>query len=100
MESKCANFFKYQQYTSIFPVYQSKTEKIKSKFYADVHNFWSEIQAIEQPNSAVIKNQVIWENRYTPFRTSLFDGKNGYNTGLGTWETFSVTKVISLVMKK
>ena len=55
-----------------FQCNQSKTEKIKSKFYADVHNFWSEIQAIEQPTSAVIKNQVIWENRYITIQNKPF----------------------------
>ena len=64
MESKCANFLNANNIHLYFQCNQSKTEKIKSKLYADVHNFWSEIQAIEQPNSAVIKNQVIWENRY------------------------------------
>ena len=72
MESKCANFLNANNIHLYFQCNQSKTEKIKSKLYADVHNFWSEIQAIEQPNSAVIKNQVIWENRYITIQNKPF----------------------------
>ena len=45
---------------------------MKNKLFADVHNFWSEIQAIKQPNSAVIKNQGIWENRYITIQNKPF----------------------------
>ena len=39
-------------------------KEINHKFYSDIHNFWSELQTIENQTNIVIQNQTIWNNRY------------------------------------
>ena len=38
---------------------QSKLKNLRHKFYADVHQFWTDLQQIDNLTSHVVKNQAI-----------------------------------------
>jgi hypothetical protein len=57
-------FYKTVDLNFYFCCNQSCDPCIKPNFYQDIHNFWSKLQVIKIPNAAIIKNQIIWNNRY------------------------------------
>ena len=58
------HIYKTNNLTFYFKCNQARAKDVLPKFYADIHNAWSEINTIHTPSAIVIKNQVIWNNRY------------------------------------
>ena len=55
---------------------------IPCKFYTDVHNYFSEINTLQCPNEEIIKNQVIWNNRYITIQNKPFVWENWLQHGI------------------
>ena len=64
MEISSGLFLQNQQYQMYFQSNHAAYKEINHKFYSDIHNFWSELQTIDNPTNIVIQNQIIWNNRY------------------------------------
>ncbi len=56
-------FYKTQNLSQHFLFNQDKI-KMESKFYEDIHIYWSELQGVEITKVDNILNQVIWNNRF------------------------------------
>jgi exonuclease III len=53
-------------------------------FYRDIHKFWSELHTINDTDVALIKNQILWNNRYITIGKEPFIWKTWYNHNILT----------------
>ena len=65
-----------------FSCTQAPLQELSSKFYLDIHNSWSEINKIQIPNNEIVRNQVIWSNRYITIQNKPFKWNNWINNGI------------------
>ena len=58
-------------------------KEINHKFYSEIHNFWAELQTIENPtNFIVIQNQTIWNNRYITIENVPYEWASWQTKGI------------------
>jgi len=76
-----AFFYNTKNLNNYFLYNQSKI-KMSPKFYQDIHNYWSELQCVNDSDPKKILNQVIWNNRYITINKQPFHWKKWMNNGI------------------
>jgi hypothetical protein len=75
-------FYKCTNLNFYFNCNQESLENIKPIFYLDIHNYWSKLHIIQNPNAAIIKNQTIWLNRYITVNKKPIKWENWIHHGI------------------
>ena len=81
-KSAAAYFYKTNNIKMYFQSNHAAYKEINHKFYSDIHNFWSELQTIENPTNIVIQNQTIWNNRYITIENVPYEWASWQTKGI------------------
>ena len=81
-KTAAAYFLKTNKLKLYFNTNQTKNDSIHHKLYADAHSFWTDLQQIDKPTSPVMKNQVIWENKYITIANKPLCWQNWLQNGI------------------
>ena len=81
-KSAAAYFYKTNNIKIYFQSNHAAYKEINHKFYSDIHNFWSELQTIENPTNIVIQNQTIWNNRYITIENVPYEWASWQTKGI------------------
>ena len=81
-KSAAAYFYKTNNIKMYFQSNHAAYKEINHKFYSDIHNFWSELQTIENPTNIVIQNQTIWTNRYITIENVPYEWASWQTKGI------------------
>ena len=58
------------------------TENFQPIFYKNVQHYWSEMMQVHELSSSIIKNQVLWNNRYITIQNKCFYWKKWKEVGI------------------
>ena len=58
------------------------TSDIQPKFYKYINHIWSEMMEVNEPSLSIIRNQVLWQNRYITIQNSSFHWDHWKRAGI------------------
>ena len=77
-----SHFYNTNDLTYYFSCNRNSVNQSIPDFYKSIHDNWSEISTIDKLNSILLRNQVIWDNRYITINRQPIFWKKWYEKGI------------------